>query len=182
MAGVLVLVVGPSGAGKDTLIEAAKTALAEDTRFVFPRRVVTRTAIAALEDHESVSPGQFALHRDNGAYALSWDAHGLSYGLPASLLDDLGAGRVVVCNGSRAMVAAAKAKFPGTQVLLIEANAAVRARRLAGRGRETGAQIATRLGREAPEVPPGAIRIDNSGEVEDGIARFVSALKAIGSD
>src|SRR5664279_1853677 len=103
MSGRLVLVVGPSGAGKDTLIAAAKAALADDRRFVFPRRVVTREAIAALEEHDSVSAAEFALREAQGAYALSWAAHGLRYGLPARLVDDLAAGRVIVVNASRTM-------------------------------------------------------------------------------
>jgi ribose 1,5-bisphosphokinase len=182
MAGTLVLVVGPSGAGKDTLIAAAKAALADDSRFVFPRRVVTRDSVAALEDHDSVTADQFALRERNGAYALSWQAHGLSYGLPASLADDLAAGRVVVSNGSRAMISAAKDKFPGTTVVLIEATPEVRATRLAGRGRETAAEIAERLAREVPNVPPGAVRIDNSGVLAVGTARFIAALRAVAGD
>jgi len=182
MAGTLVLVVGPSGAGKDTLIAAAKTALAGDERFVFPRRVVTRDSVAALEDHDSVSEEDFARRERNGAYALSWRAHGLSYGLPASLVADLAAGRVVVSNGSRAMIGAAQERFPGTKVLLIEASPEVRARRLAGRGRESAAEIAERLAREVPNVPPGAVRIDNSGPLEAGSGRFVAALRAIAGD
>ena len=179
MAGTLVLVVGPSGAGKDTLIGAAKVALAGDSRFVFPRRSVTRPSIATIEDHDSVTAEQFALRKANGAYALSWDAHGLSYGLPASLADDLAAGRVVVSNGSRAMVGAAQQKFPGTVVLLVEASADVRARRLSGRGRESAAEVSERLAREVPDVPAGAVRIDNSGSLADGSARFVAALRVI---
>ena len=179
MAGRLVLVVGPSGAGKDTLIAGAKAALAGDRRFVFPRRVVTRPAMAALEDHESVSPEAFAAARAAGAYALDGEAHGLGYGLPASLVDDIAAGRVVVFNGSRAMVPAAQAKFPGVQVLLIEATPEVRARRLAGRGRESATEIAARLAREVPGVPAGAVRIDKSGALADGIARFVLALRSV---
>jgi len=179
MAGRLVLVVGPSGAGKDTLIAAGKAALADDARFVFPRRVVTRPAMAALEDHDSVSPEAFARDKAAGAFALDWEAHGLCYGLPARLVDDLAAGRVVVFNGSRAMVEAAQARFPDTRVLLIEATPEVRAQRLAGRGRESAAEVAARLAREVPGIPAGAIRIDNSGALKDGIGRFVAALQGL---
>lgn len=182
MAGRLVLVVGPSGAGKDTLIAAGRAALGEDPRFVFPRRVVTRPAVAALEDHESVSPEAFAAARQAGAFALDWEAHGLCYGLPATLIDDIAAGRVVVFNGSRAMILAAQAKFPDTGVLLVEATLQVRAQRLAGRGRESAAEVAARLAREVPQVPAGAVRIDNSGALEDGIGRFVAALRAFAAN
>ena len=176
---MLVLVVGPSGAGKDTLINAAKSALAGDERYLFPRRVVTRPAVASLEDHDSVTPGEFALRAANGAYALSWEAHGLRYGLPTSIGDDIAAGRVVVMNGSRAMVGAARETFPGTVVILVDASADVRAQRLAGRGRESAAEVAARLAREAPADIPNAIRVDNSGAVAEGISRFLTALRAL---
>jgi phosphonate metabolism protein PhnN/1,5-bisphosphokinase (PRPP-forming) len=179
---MLVLVVGPSGAGKDTLINGAKPILATDPRFVFPRRVVTRPVVATAEDHDSVTPEDFALRMANGAYALSWEAHGLSYGLPASIRDDIAAGRVVVMNGSRAMVGTARAMFPGTVVVLIEATSEARARRLAGRGRETAAEIAARLAREVDAGIPDAIRVDNSGAVAEGIARFVAVLRTLPAD
>lgn len=174
---MLVLVVGPSGAGKDTLINAARVALAGDARFVFPRRVVTRTAVAALEDHDSVSAEEFALQERNGAYALSWEAHGLNYGLPRSIADDLAAGRVVVMNASRRMIPVAMETFPGSQVVLVEATPDVRAARLGGRGRESAAEIEARLRREVDVPMPGAVRIDNSGALDDGIARFLAALR-----
>ena len=176
---MLVLVVGPSGAGKDTLINAAKASLASDPRFFFPRRVVTRQAVASLEDHDTVSPQEFALRAANGAYALSWEAHGLHYGLPASIRDDIAAGRVVVMNGSRAMVETARRTFPGMVVIMIEASRGVRAQRLAGRGRETAAEVAARLAREVDADIPNAIRVDNSGAIEDGITRFLAALRAL---
>lgn len=174
---MLVLVVGPSGAGKDTLINAARAVLTGDPRFVFPRRVVTRQAVTALEDHDSVTPTEFAVQEANGAYALSWEAHGLRYGLPASIKADIAAGRVVVMNGSRAMVAAAREQFPGTIALLVEASPAVRAQRLAGRGRETAAEIEARLAREVSAPLPDAVRVDNSGDVGEGTARFLAALR-----
>ena len=180
MDGWLVLVVGPSGAGKDTLIAAAKGALADDPRVVFPRRVITRSAVAALEDHDSVSAERFAAMRAAGDFALDWQAHGLCYGLPASLLDDLLAGRTVVVNGSRAVVAETARRFPNVRVLLVEAAPEVRAARLAGRGRESAEEIRRRLAREVATPLPGAIRIDNSGALRDATAAFLAALRISG--
>jgi phosphonate metabolism protein PhnN/1,5-bisphosphokinase (PRPP-forming) len=174
---MLVLVVGASGAGKDTLIAAAREALAGDSRFVFPKRVVTREVVAALEDHETLTTERFSAAEAAGAFALSWDAHGLRYGLPARLTSDLAAGQVVVVNASRTMVAAAVAKFPATRVLLIEAALEIRAARLASRGRESAPEIAARLRRDVDAPLPGAVRIDNSGPLAQGTARFLEALR-----
>jgi phosphonate metabolism protein PhnN/1,5-bisphosphokinase (PRPP-forming) len=129
-----------------------------------------------------VSEEAFTKAEAAGAYALSWSAHGLRYGLPASLRDDLAAGKIVVFNASRAMVATAMEKFPGTRVILVEATTDVRARRLSGRGRETEAEVAARLAREVPAALPDAIRVDNSGALDDGIARFVGALHRLAQD
>lgn len=179
MAGRLVLVVGPSGAGKDTLIAMARTALASDPRYVFARRVVTRPAVAALEDHDSVNEEAFAARETEGGFALSWRANGLSYGLPAELVHELAAGRVVVANVSRAAVAAAHERFADAAVILVDAKRDVRAARLRQRGREDRGQIADRLQREVDTPLSQAIRIDNSGRIEDGLAQFIDALRTL---
>lgn len=92
MAGRLVLVVGPSGAGKDTLMRLAQEQLRDDRRFIFVRRVITRKADAALEDHDTMSEAAFAAAEAAGAFMLSWRAHGLGYGLPRSVADEIAAG------------------------------------------------------------------------------------------
>jgi phosphonate metabolism protein PhnN/1,5-bisphosphokinase (PRPP-forming) len=179
--GALVLVVGPSGAGKDTLIGAAKGALAEDHRFAFPRRVVTRQAMVELEDHDTIDTAEFGRQKLRGAYALDWEAHGLCYGVPAAIDAAMVAGRVVVVNTSRKVIERAIEKYPNCHVLVVTAEPDVRARRLAGRGRESAADVEARLAREGAPVPDGvnAVMIDNSGALEDGVGRFIGALKAI---
>lgn len=179
--GALVLVVGPSGAGKDTLIGAAKTALAGDPRFTFPRRVVTRQAMVELEDHDSIDAAEFARQKLRGAYALDWEAHGLCYGVPAAIEAAMVGGRVVVVNTSRRVIERAIEKYPSCHVLLVTAEPEVRARRLAGRGREGADEVAARLAREGAPVPEGvsAVTIDNSASLDQGVARFVDALRLI---
>jgi ribose 1,5-bisphosphokinase len=93
--GRLILVVGPSGAGKDTLLGLAKAACAEDRNVTFPRRVVTREASAA-EDNESLSSDAFRESLARGDFALHWEAHGHLYGLRRAIDDDIRSGRTVV--------------------------------------------------------------------------------------
>ena len=166
---MLILVVGPSGAGKDTLLEGARKAL-PNARFV--RRVITRPAEAGGEEHEAVTEAEF-LQR---SFALQWRAHGLRYGIPADIEDDLARGRTVIANVSRGAIAEAASRFPAF-VVEVTAPPEVLAGRLSARARETAADVAARLARSVP-VPDGipVARVMNAGSVEDGIARFVAAV------
>ncbi|MCQ4160240.1 phosphonate metabolism protein/1,5-bisphosphokinase (PRPP-forming) PhnN [Roseomonas sp. GC11] len=181
MAGRLVTVVGASGAGKDTLMGAARAALAGDARFVFARRVITRPAETNLhpgiEEHIPMTEAEFAAARESGAFALHWPAHGLHYGIPRGIEADLAAGRVVVANLSRAVLAEAAARYP-LRVLLVTAPREVLAARLAARGRESVAEIALRLSREAP-LPEGldVVEVANDSTAEEGAARLLAALR-----
>ncbi|MET3927022.1 phosphonate metabolism protein/1,5-bisphosphokinase (PRPP-forming) PhnN [Devosia sp. 2618] len=179
--GSLVLVVGPSGVGKDTLIGGARQALDNDKRFVFVRRLVTRPAAVEVEDHDSIDREQFEQMEAGGRFALSWDAHNLRYALPLSVDTDLALGKIVVANVSRHVVAEARAKYPACAVVLITAEISRRAERLTLRGRESGDQITARLARESAPVPAGInpIIIDNSGPIAIGVTAFVMALRAI---
>lgn len=178
MEGTLFLVVGPSGAGKDTLLSGAREILEDDARFVFARRMITRPADAGGEDHTEISREEFETSRQRGAFLLSWSAHGLGYGLPVSLADDLAAGRNVVANVSRSVVADAESRTPNVCVVAITAPASVLARRLGDRGRESEADIAARLEREGAAIPDDVPRIDisNDGTPEQGIRNLVNAL------
>ncbi|GLQ55936.1 phosphonate metabolism protein/1,5-bisphosphokinase (PRPP-forming) PhnN [Devosia nitrariae] len=179
--GSLVLVVGPSGVGKDTLISGAREALRGDPGFVFVKRIVTRHADTQAEDHDSLDVASFDQAEAAGHFSLSWRAHGLRYALPGSVASDVARGRIVVANGSRHVVGDAMARFARCRVMLITAEMTLRAERLAARGRETGKEIAARLAREGAPLPQGVepIVVDNSGTLASGIAAFVSALRSL---
>lgn len=179
--GALVLVVGPSGVGKDTLIDAARHALGNDNRFTFVRRIVTRHTDAELDDHDSMAPADFAKAEATGRFCLCWDAHNLRYALPNSVDTDLSLGKVVVANVSRHVVGEAYHRYPACAVVLITAEISCRAERLIRRGREGREQITARLARETAAVPRGInpIVIDNSGLLAIGVTAFVMALRSI---
>jgi phosphonate metabolism protein PhnN/1,5-bisphosphokinase (PRPP-forming) len=179
---MLVPVVGPSGAGKDTLMEAARARLAGDSRFLFARRCITRPAEAGGEDHDPMTREAFEAARDRGDFMLWWEAHGLFYGVPRAYGEAAERGQVVVANLSRAVLREAAARFP-LRALLITAPVEVLARRLAARGRETAEDIAARLAREA-ELPPGlpVETVHNDASVEEGVARVLAALSRAAED
>lgn len=179
---MLVLIVGPSGAGKDTLINGVRAALGEDGPVRFVRRVITREGGVGEEAHQSVTEPAFLALQQAGGFALSWRAHGLHYGIPADISIDLARGRVVVANVSRAVVADAARRFK-VAVIEISAAADVLARRLAARGREDAVDVARRLSR-AIELPLPVERqvVMNDGTPEQGVRRLLAALRSVGGD
>jgi ribose 1,5-bisphosphokinase len=175
-AGRMIAVVGPSGAGKDSLIAGA---IAARPDLVWAKRVITRPSAAGGEPYDGVTQAEFAARKASGQFVLDWHAHGLSYGIPASVLADLAAGRDVIFNGSRAELAAASRQFPDLIVVLITASTAILAQRLAARGREAEADIAVRLARATFELPPGIVVqvVENEGSISQGVARFLAAIQ-----
>jgi len=149
--GRLVLVVGPSGAGKDTLLGLAKAACADDANIVFPRRAITREATVS-EDNEQLSPGAFREAVERGAFAVNWEAHGHCYGLRSALDDDIRAGRIVVANVSRTMIGALRRAYLDVMVIAITAPPEILARRLASRGRGSDGKIEQRLGQTVDDA------------------------------
>lgn len=175
--GALVLVVGPSGAGKDTLIAGARALLAGDERVVFPRRIVTRPP-DATEDNDTLDEAEFDILVRLDRAALWWRAHGLGYALPRSIDEAIGEGRVVVANVSRRVVADALARYARVTVVFVTAPPEVLAARIAARGRESGAAIAERLARSSEALPavPSLVVIQNVGDPDDGAQRLADVI------
>ncbi len=179
--GRLVLVVGPSGAGKDTLIAGARVWLRDCPDVRFPRLAVTRPASDA-EDNGAMTREECARAAAGGAFALSWDAHGHSYGVPKSVDDDIRAGCTVVCNVSRAIVANARRRYLHVAVVLVTAPRGILESRIAGRGRESGEAVEERLKREPAlqaALEPDFV-IHNAGRPDAGIRRLVNAIRDAG--
>jgi ribose 1,5-bisphosphokinase len=177
--GRLFLVVGPSGVGKDTLIAGAAHALSGDPRYVFPRRVVTRPS-NDFEGHDSVDEAGFKSAAASGAFAFSWQAHGLSYGIPIAVDDDIRSGRKVICNVSRTVIRPLYTRYEHMTVILVTAPHEVIWARLLGRERASDSDLQSRMSRtqdiNALFRPDFIIR--NDGSVELGVQALLRLVSA----
>ena len=182
--GTLVAVVGPSGAGKDTLMNLSAQHFADRQDVHFVQRVITRPHDSGGEDHRCVTCEEFDEMRQAGAFAIDWNAHGLSYGIPASVREKLALGHLVVANGSRSVLD----RFAGTFSPFVAVNVVARpdilASRLEARGRESREDILRRLARGSLEITGAfdVVTIDNSGSLEDAAAHMNQTLSRFLND
>ena len=179
--GRFLLIVGPSGSGKDTLIDGLKSAVGEDEGFVFPVRFITRPADAGGEAHRAVTPKQFEQMQADGRFAFHWHAHGLSYAIPSSVDDDLEKGRVVVINVSRAIIEETLRRYPRTRVINVTIKPEILEQRLRDRGRESEAEIQERIERSRMFDLDGEsiTEFANNLSVEEGLEEFVSLVREL---
>jgi len=174
--GRLILVVGPSGAGKDTLLGLARAACVDDSRIVFPRRVVTREA-SPFEDNEQIGLDAFQQARRRGDFAIHWEAHGHCYGLRLAIDDDIRAERIVVANVSRSVVDAMRCVYADVTVVLVTAPAEILTERLALRARSSDGQLADRLRRAVDGVATAPdVTITNVGDVQHHARELVRVI------
>ena len=171
------LVVGASGVGKDSVLDGGRAAFRDDPRVVFVQRVITRPAGFGGEDNIPATPEEFAALCERQAFVIHWPAHGLSYGLPRRMDDDLSQGRVVVANVSRQVLDDARQRYPGLTVCEVTASIDTLRARLTTRGRETEAQIEARLAHVgAPTIGSDVVTIANDGDLADAVAAFARLI------
>jgi len=173
------LIVGPSGVGKDSLLDGARAALADDPGFVFPRREITRPAAAGGEDHIPVSMADFEARRAAGDYALCWTANGHGYGVPRSIDAGLDAGRSVIVNGSRGALDEARSRYADLKIIAVTAPPILLRARLQARGRESREEIEARLTRAAALSVDGedVIHFSNDRPLEEAVRAFIRLFR-----
>ncbi|MFL4469859.1 phosphonate metabolism protein/1,5-bisphosphokinase (PRPP-forming) PhnN [Tateyamaria armeniaca] len=176
MTGRVIAVVGPSGVGKDSVMEGLHAAL-PNAHLV--RRVITRDKDAGGEDFDAVSEAEFEELVRNGAFAIHWHAHGLSYGIPTMVKYQLGQGKDCLINFSRNMLRPAESIFPNLIVLNVTAAPETIAKRLVARNRETEAEIAKRLAQADKALPTGldVRHLPNDGPLAETVARGIALLR-----
>lgn len=174
--GRLIAVVGPSGVGKDSVMAGIHSGM---PHLHVVRRVITRAPGLGGEDYDGVSTSQFEALVEDGAFAIHWAAHGLQYGIPATMTDQLGIGTDCLVNFSRNALAQAAEIFPRFIVLNITAKPKTLARRLTGRARETEEEITKRLAQADKPLPAGlkVIHLANDGPLSETVDRGIALLQ-----
>jgi ribose 1,5-bisphosphokinase len=179
--GPLVYVMGPSGAGKDSVMDRTRALLPVDSAVVFAHRYITRPAETGGENHVALSAQEFALRRAHGLFAFHWQAHGNDYGIGREVYAWRSAGLTVVVSGSREHFQKMGGLDDDTHPVLITASPARLAERLAARGREDTTSAAERVGRgEAYEVTDHRlVTIVNDGALDEAAQAFVNLLATL---
>jgi len=182
MAAPLVYVMGPSGAGKDSVLARARGLLPQDAPVVFAHRYITRPAEAGGENHVALSAAEFKLRRERGLFAFHWQAHGNDYAIGSEIKAWRRAGLTVVISGSREHFSTLAEQDPDVHPVLITAPPDRLAERLAARGREDAQATAARLQRsDAYAVDDSRLlTIMNDGTLDaaaEALLRFLATLR-----
>lgn len=166
--GSLYAIVGPSGSGKDTVINWLRDYFCDRQDVLFVRRVITRIADTRHEDHDTMSLEEFESAERNGAFSVTWGAHNLRYGIPASVKSHLASGHIGIVNGSRRALDDMHSSFENLQVICLTVDPGILTARLRARDRKSDTDIKTRIAQA--QLPLGSelnvTEIDNTGPVE----------------
>lgn len=176
--GRLIAVVGPSGVGKDSVIDGLHDLMPS---LYLVRRVITRAPSLGGEDYDAATPAEFEAMAQNGAFVVHWEAHGLRYGIPINVKYQLQKGRDCLVNFSRKALSDAERLFPNLVVLNITASKETLAKRLAARGRESEEDILKRLAVADKPLPDGlsVIHLSNDGPLSETVVRTIALLQPV---
>ncbi len=168
MKGTLFYVIGPSGVGKDTLMQYARAHLDGEKKVLFIHRYITRAAEMGGENHVALTENEFLARLKAGVFLFHWQSHGNYYGIGKELQLFLDLGFNVVMNGSRAYLPEATHIIPDLKPIVITASLSVIRERLIKRGRESNEDIEKRLERvnQFEVTHEEAITINNDYHIE----------------
>lgn len=170
----LIYLMGPSGSGKDSLINALRQNPPKG--LMVAHRYVTRPWQAGSENHVELTVEEFALRDSTGLLSLSWGANDHFYGIGCEVNAWMDAGHTVLVNGSRAHLDEAKTVYGDALLpVMIHVNEAILRQRLMQRGRESTDMIEARIQRSHEldqRLQINCPVIDNGGAMEVAVAQL----------
>lgn len=181
--GTLILIVGNSGSGKDSIISGAIKKYLPNLKPILARRFITR-APSEFEENYCITPEQFNEMDNRGKFALKWHIYGLDYGVPIEIEEWLKEGHQVIVNVSRTIIDDARKKYKNVKVVFVEVPFDITFQRLKSRGRENGELLNERIERakKLQKLPETDFVIDNSGNLESAINQFLNILTKLAKE
>lgn len=178
-SGKLIYLVGPSGSGKDSLIQYVREELANSPYVQAAHRYITRPMDAGGENHIALTRGEFESRQAAGLFAMCWESHGNLYGIGCEVNHWLCKGISVLINGSRHYLPRAQVKYPELIPVYIDVAPEVLRERLESRGRECADERNARLQRNSGlySRPAHALVIENDGALEVAGDKLVRIIK-----
>lgn len=163
------MIIGPSGSGKDTVINWLRAMLKDRHDVLFVRRIVTRPADNDHEDHDTMTLEQFLESNASGAFAVTWQAHDLHYAIPVSVRKHVEQGGLAILNGARRALGNLETAFSNLQIIHLDVDPAILASRLANRGRNSDTDLSVRLAQQELgfQAKTPIIHVANNGPVAE---------------
>lgn len=169
--------IGPSGVGKDSLLNHLKKHRLHSQQPLVAHRYITRPVRLNDENHVQLSDAEFQLRQQAGLFLFHWHSHGNHYGIGREVLHWLEQGQNVIVNGSRQYLPEAQRLFPPLVPVWMTVSSEVLRHRLLQRGRESEAEIESRLARnKALEMPESGVRLRNDQSLESVAKDLMAAL------
>ncbi|MFW5824025.1 MAG: phosphonate metabolism protein/1,5-bisphosphokinase (PRPP-forming) PhnN [Marinobacter sp.] len=180
-SGRLFYLMGPSGAGKDSLLDACRGARVNHRPLLVATRYITREAGVGGEAHVAMSPEAFLQHQTAGRFALHWRANGRHYGISTDIDYWLARGDTVLVNGSRAHLDQAMARYQELLVpVLVYVDPHQQRQRLLARGREAPDEIERRIERSRQlqaELMDRCATVDNSDSLNRATEQLLGLIR-----
>lgn len=176
--GILFLIVGNSGSGKDTIISGVtKDYPSKLIQIYVPKRYITRPP-SEFEKNISITTQEFKEMDKKGMFALKWHIYELDYGIPIEIENYLKNGHPVMINVSRTIVKEARQKYENIKVIFIEVPFEITYKRIKDRKRESENLLEERIerARKNQKFPEADFFIDNSGDLDDAINQCLNYL------
>lgn len=176
--GILFLIVGNSGSGKDSIISGVISKYSSNLQQIYaPKRYITRPP-SKFEKNISITPEEFKKMEINGKFALKWNIYGLNYGILIEIENFLNKGHPVIINVSRTIVKQAREMYKNVKVIFIEVPFEITLQRIKDRKRETEDLLKERIERakKNQKFPEADFFIDNTGDLDDAINELLDYI------